>query len=371
MLSNLSKSKPHFLVIVSPASGKKKGFEIWRDEVCGYLEAADAVYDELITTHRNHAKEFVSNMSRSLSHYSAVILVGGDGIVYEYIQGLFSREDLYSNNLLDIPLVTVPTGSGNALALNTGNIDVSTAIYAILRGENLKLDITKFERNDKDSNSANIYSLLSFSWGLFADLDVGTDAYRWMGDTRFVYGTLKEIMAQKTVLAKVHILPVIENQKIDILKSDIDIRSSDTSVFEKDSEGKLVFDENKGWKVIEGDFLLLVICNVRYLSADCLMAPSVRLDDGQLEFVYIVNETPSKTKLLEVMSKLKDGTHLSSTSSTSSFLKSVKIRAFYIEPLTKSSTMVVDGEPIPFGPVQAEQFRSVVTVKSQPISQII
>jgi len=35
------------------------------------------------------------------------------------------------------------------------------------------------------------FSFFSQSLGLMADLDLGTDHLRWMGDTRFVYGLLR------------------------------------------------------------------------------------------------------------------------------------------------------------------------------------
>eukprot|EP00298_Acanthocystis_sp_HF-20_P015689 c21229_g2_i2.p1 GENE.c21229_g2_i2~~c21229_g2_i2.p1 ORF type:complete len:112 (-),score=31.35 c21229_g2_i2:62-397(-) len=97
------------------------------------------------------------------------------------------------------------------------------------------------------------------------------------------------------------------------------------------------------------------------------MAPHAVQNDGLLDFVYIVNQTPSRTKLLEIMTSLRNGTHVEHFP----FLVYKKIQAFYIEPLEKSSSssttssMVVDGEVIPFGPVQGEQFQGVFTIKSQ------
>eukprot|EP00298_Acanthocystis_sp_HF-20_P016856 c21608_g2_i1.p1 GENE.c21608_g2_i1~~c21608_g2_i1.p1 ORF type:complete len:294 (-),score=90.01 c21608_g2_i1:79-960(-) len=291
-----------------------------------------------------------------------VVIIGGDGIAYEYLQGIFSRDDLYSAHILDIPIVLVPAGSGNSMALNTGNTNVETSIYAILHGRNVNCDITKLHFTDTKSQikSQAIYSVVSFSWGLFANVDVGTNAFRWLGESRFVYGTLKETITQKPVLARVHIL-----KKKSPGVRELQETRTPKSVFERNENGELVFDANKGWVTIEGKFLLLVICNVSFLSSDCLMAPSAVLNDGYLDFVYIVNDTPSRAKLLDLMSQLREGTHISNFP----FVKCEKIRAYYIEPLEKDSEMVVDGEIAPFGVVQGEQFQAVATVKCQPHSE--
>lgn len=50
----------------------------------------------------------------------------------------------------------------------------------------MKVDVFSFTQNGKRT-----ISFMSQALGLAADLDVGTDHLRWMGETRFMYGFLR------------------------------------------------------------------------------------------------------------------------------------------------------------------------------------
>ena len=43
-----------------------------------------------------------------------------------------------------------------------------------------------------------LYSFLSVTYGMVANLDIGTEHLRWMGGTRFIWGAIREILTQKT-----------------------------------------------------------------------------------------------------------------------------------------------------------------------------
>jgi hypothetical protein len=50
----------------------------------------------------------------------------------------------------------------------------------------MKVDIFSMTQGDK-----RVFTYMSQALGLMADLDIGTEHLRWMGDTRFVYGFLR------------------------------------------------------------------------------------------------------------------------------------------------------------------------------------
>jgi sphingosine kinase len=50
----------------------------------------------------------------------------------------------------------------------------------------MKADLFAITQNGKTT-----YSFMSQALGLMADLDVGTENLRWMGDTRFLVGLLR------------------------------------------------------------------------------------------------------------------------------------------------------------------------------------
>uniref|UniRef100_A0A4W4FEL2 DAGKc domain-containing protein n=1 Tax=Electrophorus electricus TaxID=8005 RepID=A0A4W4FEL2_ELEEL len=66
--------------------------------------------------HQNHARELVR--SADLSECSALVILSGDGLLFEVINGLMERED-WEQAILT-PLAILPGGSGNALAASVG-----------------------------------------------------------------------------------------------------------------------------------------------------------------------------------------------------------------------------------------------------------
>lgn len=50
----------------------------------------------------------------------------------------------------------------------------------------MNVDVFSFTQNGKQT-----ISFMSQALGLMADLDIGTEDLRWMGDSRFVYGLLR------------------------------------------------------------------------------------------------------------------------------------------------------------------------------------
>lgn len=50
----------------------------------------------------------------------------------------------------------------------------------------MKLDLFSFVQKDR-----RVFSFMSQCIGLMADLDLGTEHLRWMGDTRFAVGFLR------------------------------------------------------------------------------------------------------------------------------------------------------------------------------------
>lgn len=80
-----------YLVIVNPISGKGKGISVLEEKVRPVLLEAGVKLDLLITEYAGHAKEVVS--TESLSYADGILTVGGDGLLYEVVNGLRSRPD--------------------------------------------------------------------------------------------------------------------------------------------------------------------------------------------------------------------------------------------------------------------------------------
>lgn len=54
-------------------------------------------------------------------------------------------------------------------------------------GQHMKIDLCSVQQEGK-----RIISFMSQAVGMMADIDLGTENLRWMGDTRFMVGLLRE-----------------------------------------------------------------------------------------------------------------------------------------------------------------------------------
>jgi sphingosine kinase len=78
----------------------------------------------LVTTHNGHAYEIAKNLPLD---YDAVVTLSGDGIIHEVLNGFAHHQE--SAKAFAIPIMPIPTGSGNGLSLNLLGIEVRTLCF--------------------------------------------------------------------------------------------------------------------------------------------------------------------------------------------------------------------------------------------------
>ena len=114
-LSTGTAAKRKFLVVVNPFSGKKRALVQCDREVRPLFAQSNIDFDLLVTTHAGHATERMKEDGGDLSEYDGVIAVGGDGLLYEMMQGVQTRGDR-DDLLRRVTFGIIPAGSGNGLA---------------------------------------------------------------------------------------------------------------------------------------------------------------------------------------------------------------------------------------------------------------
>lgn len=169
------------LIIVNPKSGKGNARKLVEDDCLPVLRAAGAVTDVVVTDAPHHATRIIEN-HEGLGAYDVIMSAGGDGTFHELLAGLLVRDD-WRDVVSKVCLVQVPCGSGNALAASSGHRTVSRAAYAAIRGHPMPLDIASIIQ---PSTQKRFVSFLSITYGLIANLDIGTEHLRWMGAQRYV-----------------------------------------------------------------------------------------------------------------------------------------------------------------------------------------
>ena len=135
----LTKQRRKMLIIINPVSGKKKGVQLWQ-RCLPILQAANIDCVEIITTGTAHATQVIRDLSSmEMASYDGVVAVGGDGILFEVVEGFMQRDD-WLTQIKSMPVAIVPAGSGNGLALSVlhrknETRDVESMAYLIARGE--------------------------------------------------------------------------------------------------------------------------------------------------------------------------------------------------------------------------------------------
>jgi sphingosine kinase len=221
---------------------------------------------------------------------NGILVIGGDGTISSLLQ-------ILKNKNLNIPIGCLPSGSGNGLINSLNNKDIKNVMKKILKLEERKMDsmTVKFiKNNDK------FKSFLFLSYGMFSNIDVGTDNMRCLGNIRFTIGAIMELLLKKTFYAK----------------------------FE-------YFKFNR-WIKVEGNFVYFMASNLSHTSESTITSPLSKPNDNLIYLCYI-KEDVSRYELFQILNSLSDGSFLKYPS-----VKYLSTREFKF--YTNDGILDIDGE---------------------------
>ncbi|CAG0904133.1 unnamed protein product [Cyprideis torosa] len=223
-----SGSRPHVLVIINPFSGTRKGPEIWRDRLLPILLEADITWETVVTQHGNQARNMIAADPSVQRRYDAVFVIGGDGLLFEVLNGLL-RQGFGTSPIAEIPIGIIPGGSGNALATNVAVLhhpapvmkqdssypeEEDPVLFACLNAvRGLKttprptlqpMDLAIVQTSKPET----VISCLGIGWGLIPDVDIGSEKLRLFGDVRFTLWSFHRLINLKTYRGRISYLPV-------------------------------------------------------------------------------------------------------------------------------------------------------------------
>lgn len=122
--------------------------------------------------------------------YDAVVAAGGDGTLFEVINGYFQNQSTRR-----IPIGVLPVGTGNAFALDL-DLDVSRwkeAIDIICRNKPRKVDVGKFLTHGQTYNYLNILGL-----GLVSDVTATAHKIKAIGNFSYTLGVSQQTLFLNT-----------------------------------------------------------------------------------------------------------------------------------------------------------------------------
>ena len=210
-----------------------------------------------LTERPGHAAEIVEKSD--LSQYDGVIAAGGDGTVFEVVNGLFRNPTGPT-----VPFGVVPIGTGNSFSRDLGleRDQVREALDLIARATTRKIDVGQCSTGDRDLYFLNILGV-----GFVSDVTATAAKLKLLGNGSYTLGVI--------------------------------YRTAFLSTFQL----ALEIDGT----TMEREATFLEISNSRF-TADFLMAPDARIDDGLLDITLLGKI--SRNRLLRLFPTVFRGEHV-------------------------------------------------------------
>jgi len=260
-------------------------------------------FDLHLTDYPEHARDIARNTQFGL--YDGIVAAGGDGTLFEVINGYFQNR-----GKTKIPLGVIPVGTGNAFARDLGldSNRLEEAVEIIHLGKTRKVDVGLFHTHGQDYYFLNIMGL-----GFVADVAKTAFKFKALGNIAYTIGVL-----YRTVFLKAFHLKI-------------------------EADGKKMEQEN----------IFVEISNTTYTS-NFLMAPNAKIDDGLLDITLLRKIT--RRRLLQCFPKIFTGEHIL-------FEEVEQFKAKKISIETEPPKIITpDGELVGISPVKVECLHQAVEI---------
>ncbi|KAF9579854.1 hypothetical protein BGW38_003713 [Lunasporangiospora selenospora] len=288
------------LLVVNPNGGIGKAKHICDTVVKPMLEKSGLIIKEQHTEYARHAVDIAHNLD--LDSVDDLVVVSGDGVLHEIVNGLLSRPDW--DRARKLPVGIIPAGSANAIATSFGTRNPYVATLSAIRGRTIKMDIYSLSQ----LNRPRKYALLLFSWGMMADSDIESDNYRWLGAFRFEIAGFIRMFRLRRYAGKVYVLPPTRREEIDSTASasptlatppdspshnptttgsasttEVGPESRYRSLLEKVDE-----EPPRPWKLLRNMpyYTMLLLLNVPAAGENIFFTNTIRINDGVMRLFY-------------------------------------------------------------------------------------
>ncbi|MBN2280512.1 MAG: diacylglycerol kinase family lipid kinase [Candidatus Marinimicrobia bacterium] len=290
------------LLVYNPHAGHDNALKIL-PKVKKKLQECGIEFDIHLTDYPEHATQIVNEAD--FSQYDALGAAGGDGTLFEVINGYYKNQSEKR-----LPLAILPVGTGNAFARDLGldELNFEKAIDLINPGRTKKIDVGKFTTHGQVYYFLNILGL-----GFVADVTETAHKLKLFGNFSYTLGVLWQILFKKS-----HRLEI-----------------------EVDSEKHVM------------EALFTEISNTRYTS-NFLMAPTAAIDDGYFDITVLKNM--GRFRLLKALPTVFTGDHIHLPEVET--WKATKIKVVTDVP----KVLTPDGELLGITPIEVECLKQAIEV---------
>jgi len=251
-------------LVVNPNAGKKNGRAV-ADQVTRIFESGGISVESSVSDHPGGTREIAEQIEQA--DWDGVVAVGGDGTLFEVINGL-----VRSSSRITVPLGQIPVGTGNSFIRDLHPRyeegpqkpePVEDAARKIMSGSTRKVDLGHFT-----SDAGEYYFINLLGAGFVSNVAYRSVKYKRLGSFSYILGVIEEVIGLKSTMITLEI------------------------------DGR----------VVERDAVFVEICNSRFTGGSMLMAPSAEIDDGQLDIV-LLNKVPRRA-LLWLLPAVFSGKHV-------------------------------------------------------------
>ena len=251
------------LIIYNPHAGGGRAKQLL-PSIQDYLQNNAIAADIKLTTHSGHAIELAEQAD--LSKYKAVIASGGDGTLFEVLNGVMKNTGNFKP-----PIGLIPNGTGNAFMkeLNLKQGDWKEAIDIIVNNHIREIDIGRVQfGSDNCDKTESHYFINMVGLGFVSTVAQAAIPLKWLGNGAYTVATLQKLAGLKA------------------------------QTFSLELDGKL----------IEKEGIFVEVANSKFTGTKFLMAPNAELDDGLLDIVFL--KDISRLRLLRLFTSIYDGSHV-------------------------------------------------------------
>lgn len=287
-----------------------------------------------------------------------VLAVGGDGTLFEVVDGLVQCANA-------TPVVPVPTGTGNAVAVS---MRLPTVTHATLNAINGLRDppsaakpacLLRYRRDGGSTETGTAASglggkkeanantdklgertvICGVQWGLPAQVDLGTEWMRFIGDVRFTVGALGHILSKREYHAR-FVVDVHQELQGNLPRKYpyLQAEYADDSVCSRTGPAQYTFN---------GSFVMLVAWTCQAIAKDFVVTPAGRFAETEAFDIIVVPGGLSRTQQLSVLLHAEDGGFLRQSEKLG--IKYFKATSLSVRELN-GEFLTVDGERMPVQP---------------------
>eukprot|EP00339_Tiarina_fusa_P001142 CAMPEP_0117008042 /NCGR_PEP_ID=MMETSP0472-20121206/7704_1 /TAXON_ID=693140 ORGANISM="Tiarina fusus, Strain LIS" /NCGR_SAMPLE_ID=MMETSP0472 /ASSEMBLY_ACC=CAM_ASM_000603 /LENGTH=562 /DNA_ID=CAMNT_0004709979 /DNA_START=17 /DNA_END=1705 /DNA_ORIENTATION=- len=317
------------LVVVNPFSGNKLGTQVYEKDLAPMLDQAGFEHDCMVTQHAGHAEERMKmhpkdSTIHDIKEYDGVIAVGGDGVLHEIFQGIKDRPD-FEEIMATTKLGHIGAGTSNGFAKSLTHAcqeqDTATDYcFQVAKGKTVKMDISRYY-----TQNSQYISFLTYSYGIIADIDIESEAIRFLGSLRMDVWGVWRVLNLRTYRARFSYVPAGKHAELPPLGKPL---SAD-------------------WVTEEDDFIMFWASHVTHAAEKTFHSLPSKPTDGVFT-ILIVRKNVSRLRLALILLALETGGH-----GEMHGVEFIQCTAYRMEPLTKGSFNDIDGEVVESGPIQA------------------